>query len=284
METENKIVTEAVEGALEQIEKNSPEEFSKLNADPKLKDSIIKAARETATEQVKLAQEFASQPDQDIRNRLAKYLPEDRIKLIEGALSIPTFRVEITKKEDGKHGVQFTRDGAEFLPGKQLTTVADIESTSFIQMASILVEAVLLVMQAVGIKISPSSSTIEATVKDTVTAIKNSSKLQRAIAQFIDSWEKAGGNALSESKAIFYLIKESNAGGILWTIIKELCRNMTWQDWLKTSAKVAAMIIAALATGGTALIAKIALIVLSAVDFAKKIANLVQLEEIKKSL
>ena len=284
METENKIVTEAVEGALEQIEKNSPEEFSKLNADPKLKDSIIKAARETATEQVKLAQEFASRPDQDIRNRLAKYLPEDRIKLIEGALSIPTFRVEITKKEDGKHGVQFTRDGAEFLSGKQLTTVADIESTTFIQMASILVEAVLLVMQAVGIKISPSSSTIEATVKDTVTAIKNSSKLQRAIAQFIDSWEKAGGNALSKSKAIFYLIKESNAGGILGTIIKELCRNMTWQDWLKTSAKVAAMIIAALATEGTALIAEIALIVLSAIDFARKIANLVQLEEIKKSL
>ena len=273
-----------MKGALEQIEKNSPEEFSKLNADPKLKDSTIKAAREAATEQVKLAQEFASLPDQDIRNRLAKYLPEDRIKLIEGALGIPTFRVEITKKKDGKHGVQFTREGAEFLPGKQLTTVADIESASFIQMASILVETVLLVMQAVGIEISPSSSTIEATVKETVTAIKNSSKLQRAIAQFIDSWEKAGGNALSKAKAIFSLIKDSYAGGILWTIIKSLCRNVKWYDWLETSVKVAAMIIAALATDGAALIAEIALIVLSAIDFARKIANLGQLEEIKETL
>ena len=44
------------------------------------------------------------------------------------------------------------------------------------------------------------------------------------------------------------------------------------------------MIIAALGTEGAALVAKIALIVLAAVDFARKIANLVQLEEIKKSL
>ena len=47
---------------------------------------------------------------------------------------------------------------------------------------------------------------------------------------------------------------------------------------------MSAMIIAAVGTEGAALIAKIALTVLAAVDFARKIANLVQLEEIKKSL
>ena len=55
---------------------------------------------------------------------------------------------------------------------------------------------------------------------------------------------------------------------------------MSKWDWVKTAAKVSAMIIAALATDGAVLIAKIALAVLAAVDFAKKIANLVQLEEI----
>ena len=59
---------------------------------------------------------------------------------------------------------------------------------------------------------------------------------------------------------------------------------MKWYDWLETAAKVSAMIIATFATEGAALIAKIALTVLAAVDFARKIANLVQLEEIKKSL
>ena len=53
----------------------------------------------------------------------------------------------------------------ENLPGKQLATVPDIESESFIQKVSILVEAVLLVMKEVGIKISPSSNTIELLLK-----------------------------------------------------------------------------------------------------------------------
>ena len=283
MASEDKIVTEAVEGALKQIEKNAPEEFAKLNADPKLKNAIIEAARKAATEQVQLAQEFTSRPDQDIRKRLAKHLPEDRIKLIEEALSIPTFRLDITKKTDGKYEAQLTREGEEFLPGKQLATVADIVSISFLQQASILVEAVFLVMQAVGIKVSVSKSTMEATVEDTAAAIRNSSQLQRAIAKFVDSWN-SGGGATAKAKAIFFLLKDSMAAGILWTIIKSLCKEMKWYDWLETAAKVSAMIIAALATEGVALIAKIALIVMSAVDFARKIANLVQLEEIKKTL
>ena len=284
MATDNEKISQAVKGALEQIEKNAPEEYSKLSADPKLKAAITEAARASATEEVTLAQEFASQPDRDIRKRLAKHLPEDRIKLIEEALSIPTFRMEITKKADGKYWVQSTRGGKEFFPGKVLATVADIKSASILQEASIVVEAVLLVLQAAGLKVSVSESTMKATVEDTVNAIEHSSQLQRAIQTFISSWRSAGGNAMAKAKAIFILLKDSYAAGILWTIIKNLCREMKWYDWLLTAAKVSAMIIAALATEGLALIAKIALVVLAAVDFARKIANLVQLEEIKQTL
>ena len=284
MAAETQHITQAVEGALEQIKKNAPNEFSKLNADPKLKDAITEAARAAAAEEVKLAHEFTSRPDENIRERLAKHLPQTRIKMIEEALSIPTFRMEITQKSDGKYLVQLTRKGKEFLPGRQLATVADAKWASVLQEASILVEAILLVMQAVGIEISPSESTMNATIEDTVEAIENSSQLQRAIAEFISSWNAAGGNALEKAKAIFTLLKDSYAAGILWTIIKSLCKEMKWYDWLETAAKVTAMIIAALATDGAALIAKIALVVLAAVDFARKIANLVKLEEIKQTL
>ena len=150
MATKNKKISKAVEGALKQMKKNTPEEFSKLNADPQLKDAITEAARATATEELQLADEFASKPDQDIRKRLSKHLPEDRIKLIEEALSIPTFRMEITKS-DGKYWVQLTRKGEEFLPGRELATLADTEWSSIRQEASILVEAVLLATQAVSI-------------------------------------------------------------------------------------------------------------------------------------
>ena len=280
----NQHVSQAVDGALEQIKRNAPSEFSKLIADAKVKDAITEAARAAAEEEIKLAQEFSSRPDQNIRERLAKHLPEERLKLIEEALSIPTFRMELTQRSNGKHWVHLTRGGKEFRPGRELVTVADIKWASVLQEASILVEAVLLVMQAVGVEISPSESTLDATIKDTVEAIEKSSQLQRAIKEFISSWKAAGGNALEKAKAIFILLKDSYAAGILWTIIKSLCKEMKWYDWLETVAKVTAMIIAALFTDGAALIAKIVLVVLSAVDFARKIANLVKLEEIKQSL
>ena len=279
----NETVSQAVKGALEQIQQNAPDEFAKMNADPKVRDAVTEAARAAATEEIKLAHEFSSRPDQDIRERLAKYLPKDRIKLIEEALSIPTFLMEITQKSDGKYLVQMTREGKEFLPSKELAMVADIEWTSILQEASILVEAILLVMSAVGISPSVSESTMEATVEETARAIENSPALQRAIAEFISSWH-AAGSALEKAKAIFVLLKDSYAAGILWTIIKSLCREMKWYDWLETAAKVTAMIIAALATEGAALIAKIALIVMSAVDFIRKLANLEKLKEIKQNL
>ena len=125
---------------------------------------------------------------------------------------------------------------------------------------------------------------MKATVEDTAEAIQRSSQLQRAMQKFIDSWRAAGRNAAAKAKALSYLIKDSYAAGILWTIIKSLCKKMKWYDWVETSAKVSAMIIAALATDGAALNAKIALIILSAVDFARKIANLEKLEEIRQTL
>ena len=284
MATYNEKISQAVEGALEQIKNNAPGEFYKMNADPKLKATITEAARYAAEEELKLAREFASRPDQDIRNRLAMHLPEYRVKLIEEALSIPTFRMEINKKRSGNYQVDLKRGDEEFLPSRELRSLEDIDWAKIMQYASIVVEGVMLVLQAVGIKASVSSSTVKATVEDTAKAIQESSVMQKAIQAFIKAWKEAGGSASAKAKAIFFLLKNSYGAGILWKIIKSLCSNMSTWDWIKTAATVTAMIIASLATDGVALIAKIALAVVAAADFAKKIANVVKLEEIQQTL
>ena len=283
MATDSEIITKAVEGALEQVQKYAPVKYAKLNADPQKKDAIIQAARTAAKEQVQLAKEFAGQP-KNIVERLGKHLSQSRIEMIKEGLNLPTFRMDISQKSDGKHWVELTREGKPFLPARMLAASIDIDWASIMQYASIVVEAVLLVMSAVGISVSPGESVIEGTVEDVAQAIQNSSKLEKAIEQFITAWNAAGGNAWQKAKALFYLIKDTFAAGILWTIIKSLCSNMAWYDWLETAVKVSAMIIAALATDGAALIAEIALIVLSAVDFARKIANINQLSAIKETL
>lgn len=273
------IVEKAVRGTLEQLEKNAPEEFSKLKADPAKEKAVTEAARAAATEQVKLAREFVDQPS-DIAERLAKHLPESRIKIIRGGFDFQTFRMDISKKSDGKHWVEFTLEAGKIEP-KALLGAVDIDWSKLKQYASVLVEAIALVMSAVGISASPSSKAVNKAIDEAAEAIKSSTKLQRALDEFVKAWNSAGGSAYKKAKAIFFLIKDSYAGGILWTVIKAICSEMAWYDWVLTSAKVTAMIIAALATDGAALIAEIALIVLDAVAFARKIANLVQLEAIK---
>lgn len=127
------------------------------------------------------------------------------------------------------------------------------------QYASIVVEAVLLVLSATGISVSPSSGTVEKATEEVAQVLKSSSKFEKAVEAFIDAWKSASG-AVGKAKAVFFLMKDTYAAGVLWTVIKALCSNMAWYDWLETSAKVTAMLIAALATDGAALIAKIALV------------------------
>lgn len=285
MATDEEIISEAVKGTWAYIKKNDPEDYSKLVADSELKDSITEEARKAAKEEVELSHEFTSQLDiPDIRKRLEKHLTEHRISLIEKGLTIPTFCMEISMTDDGYYLAQFTREGHEFRPPIKLETVAAIDYTSFLQYASIVVEGVLLVAQAAGIEISVSEGTMKATIEETEQAIKNSSKFQEAIKKFISSWNAAEGKRYDQAKALFYLVKDTYAAGLLWTIIKSLCRNMSWRDWLETAAKVIAMVIAAFATEGAALIAEIVLALVSAIDFAKKIVNVGKLEEIKENV
>ncbi|KAJ8257290.1 hypothetical protein GJAV_G00184010 [Gymnothorax javanicus] len=281
-DTDVAIVEKAVQEALEEIEKYAPEEYAKLNADPEEKKAVTEAAREAATEEVKLAKEFAGQPD-DIAEQLAKHLPETRITMLRKGLEFPTFRMDIIKKDDGKYWVELKEEQEALGPARALQVPADIDWAKVTQYASIVVETIFLGMSVAGISISPSAAATRKAIDETIEGITSSSMFQRALDAFVKAWNKAS-SAYEKAKALFYLIKDTNAGSILWTIIKALCREMAWYDWLLTAAKVIAMIIAAVATGGAVLIAKIALIVLSAVDFARKIANLEQLEAIKNAM
>ena len=74
---------------------------------------------------------------------------------MQGALSIPTFRMSIDKKDDGVYWVSILRDGKEFYPSFALATAVNIEHASIYQKASIVVEGVMLLMSASGISVSP---------------------------------------------------------------------------------------------------------------------------------
>lgn len=126
----------------------------------------------------------------------------------------------------------------------------------------ILVQAVLLVIEALGITVSVCENVMTAIFKDTATAIQNSSKMQKAIQAFTTAWNEAGDNPWKKASALFFLVKDSRAAGILVTIISRLFQPMSLLNWLKTVAKVSAMLIASLATNGKAQNSAVALVVL----------------------
>ena len=195
------------------------------------------------------------------------YLTEERIQLIEESLSVPRFRVDITDKP--KYLVEFTREDKVFLPGIEIITSADVETMDTFRKAQILVRAVSLVLKAFGITVSLSQTAMRAIFKDTATAIENSSQMQRAIQAFCTSWNEAGDSPTGKASALFFLLKDSYAAGILWTIISSLCQTMSRVNCLKTVAKVSAMLIASLARNGAALIGRIADFGFGANDFAQ---------------
>ena len=275
------IIEHYVTTALADIKKYAPGEFKKLEKDPSIKQSVVQAARDAATEHLKLAEEFRTKPTENIEERLSKHLPKHRVDLIKTGLQVPTYQVNIAKRVDRHHWVDITRDGKPFMESLKLDTAASINQTSWIQIASIIIEAVLLVLQAVGIVVDVSKQVIQRTAEEIIPVVESSSQLQKAV----EALEEAakGGSKLEIAKAIFILIKDSYAANILWEIIKGLCSNMSTLDWIKTAAIVTAMIIAAIATDGVALIAKIVLALNSAYEFIKKLTNLRTLKELKEN-
>ena len=149
MSMQRDIVERAINAALADIEKYAPQEFQMLQADPAKKQALIQAAREAAEEEVKLAEEFHTLPPENVAERLSKHLPQNRVELIKTGLEVPTYHLDISKKADGHHWADITRDGKVFMQSQVLESSAAIGKSTYIQMASIVIEGVLLALQAV---------------------------------------------------------------------------------------------------------------------------------------
>ena len=65
--------------------------------------------------------------------------------------------------------------------------------------------------------------------------------MQKAMQSFLKSWKRSGASNWTKVKAIFFLLKNSSAAGLFWAIVKSVCKEMSWWDWIKTSAQVSAL-------------------------------------------
>ncbi len=274
------------------IKDNLPEEYERLQKDPAKKKILIADAKAKAEAQLKEQDAFSfigkPQPPEEltklVSEKVSKYAPSGQVEFIKKGLQIPSYRLNF-RHEKGNYYVDITKSGVKYLDSIKLDTTVNAEKISVLQIASIVVEAVALLLSIVGVVV-PEEKIAEVAAK-MATAISESPAVKKAIEVLKNVWG-SNGSGSSKAKAMWELIKAvweyRTHGNILIKIVKLLISDMSWWDIVKTVALITATIVAAIATDGIALIAKIILALNSAYEFGKKILNLNELDEIRNEL
>lgn len=221
-----------------------------------------------------------------IEKVLNKHLDSERMDLIKGGLQIPTYKMDILKKVDNGTYMAYVvdPDGELMMPPTKLNSKDSLMDSEFEQYASIVIEAVMLAMSATGIKISPGKKAIAKAAKIVERKLLADSAFRQALKELKKTFSHSGSSRWDKAKAVFNLLLATNSAGIFMSTVKALCSEMGFLEWAKTAARVTAYIIAAFATGGAALIAKIILTLDDAYEFIKKITNLNSIELVAKEL
>lgn len=242
---------------------------------------ILGAAVNTEDQLTKAIGQLEDEPStQDIERIISPIISDDRVILIKRAFSIETYRMKFVKT-NGQWIVQFRRGDEEFRSDINLTTIENVDWALLFQWASIVVEIFMLVLSALGIAVDLSKAQMRAITNEVMEIVRKPAFL-RALEEFKDAWSKGG--AWKRAKAIFFLLKDTYSLGFFWKIIKLLFTTMTWFEEARALAECAVMIVAAFATDGLALIARIALSIDSAAALIQKLVNIKHFTEYRKTL
>ena len=205
----NPIVKKAVQAALDEIKDIDVDGWKKLQKDSQELQQVIEDATKAAEEEVNLSSfekfnQLEKHPPEDVAKivsqTLSKHLPSNRIVMIENGLQIPTYRLDF-RHENGTYFVDITKGGDKFMDSIQLATAEDISLVTALQIASIVVEGVMLLMSVVGIPFSEKAAAkVAQEVKNT---LMESQAVKAAVKNLKRVWG-SGGSSSSKAKAKQY--------------------------------------------------------------------------------
>ena len=132
--------------------------------------------------------------------------------------------------------------------------------------ARIVINVVFLVFDVMGIKTAVSSCVESYLLKRVYDFLRMNPKTRTAIETFISEFKAAyeEKDKWKMAKAIVKLIMALQAFGLLWMIIESMVFKMSKWDRLMTGVGMSLTVTAMLTTGGLALVAQIASVVLTA--------------------
>lgn len=269
-------IEDVVKEALKELKHN------KLIDDDDITGELKEAAKTEAELTKSMLNMINTTSMQKVEEEMSKIIGFDRVELIKKSFDIETYSMKVLKKPDGQSTVLVQRGGNEFLPEIMLKTNNDIETAIMLQWASVVVELFLFVFSCVGIEVDLNPSEMKAIVEEVEGFIRGG--LQTALDKFLEAWNNAGGSVWGKAKAIFALLKDIFSLGFFWKITKLIIKKMSILQKIKALAKVAMLIVAAIKTGGAAIIARIALALKNSDKLVEKIRKIIMLSSMKETM
>lgn len=238
---------------------------------------VLEVAADTENELTNIMSPFMNKISiKEVEKKISPKIGHDRAEMIKNAFSFETYKMKLVKKSNGQSAVQMHRGGTEFRPEINLLKIEDVIKSNELQMTSMVIELFMLVLSCGGIMDDFTEYQMRAAIQE-IEAIVQQSAVQKALCKFIEEWNH--GDAWARAKAIFVFLKSTYSLGIFWKIIKILFTQMSTFQNIRALAECAVMMVAAFATEGIALIARIALSLNNTVALVEKIANMSNFEK-----
>ena len=256
--------------ALVMLSEQFPVDYKRAVADSTKQNAIKMAAHNTAVE---LCQTIQNVRVKKIKSLNAfSHLSKERVDKIRSSLRNQTFVTTLSTDAHGIPRMSFIREAKQFRPSILLKSGTDVKKASYLQIASIVVECIILVLDIIGVHVPADQKLIKDAVAIVVKHLSKSQKLIEDVDRLSEAYKE--GNYTEMAKKMFIIVVDCVHEGIFWDITKTLLSGKAWYDWVITAGRIAVFIALLVETGGNTEIAKLIAIVLNAADFLIKLSNL----------
>ncbi|XP_053392827.1 uncharacterized protein LOC128555205 [Mercenaria mercenaria] len=265
-------------GDFEEVEK---EVFEKLKKD----DNVDYVALENDPEEMKIAltkmkdiydEAMYMMSHANSLDEALGHLSPERRELIKTSFRLQSFNVAIQKQTDGTISLLFA--SLEGTPLKFVPSVVQIDASNYkkyrsILVARIILEAVVLVLNFIGLKVPPSQKVLAEAIDVITTIMSAHSELLGDVDDMIKAEAAKDYPAIGRAIVRCLINLISFVTSPILGLVKIIIQDMSWWDIIITIVQVACFIITIIATGGAALVAKIISMILDAAAFLKKLVE-----------
>lgn len=163
------------------------------------------------------------------------------------------------------------RDGELLIRLEHIDTAAENATASNAQTVSIVLEAIFFFIAVFLVVPTPTETAFGRVIQAISRDVAESPSFQQAIDALPEAYQEG---AWEFAKAIAAVVFKSNAHGLVLQVVHIVMAGMTWYQKMLCALQILALIAAAGLSGGAAVVAKIAVIVMQATEFIVKVRNL----------